>query len=88
MVLQIQQLEEHLEQTKEEVNQLKSDLQENVELVSRPPPNYYTLGLQKSDKKHWASFTVQIFNYVAKTEWHLHQAYWSQQHILLSSVSK
>lgn len=33
-VRQIQQLEEHLEKTKEEVIQLKSDLQENVELVS------------------------------------------------------
>ncbi|XP_049914411.1 centromere-associated protein E isoform X8 [Epinephelus moara] len=32
-LLQIQQLEEHLEKTKEEVSQLKSDLQENVELV-------------------------------------------------------
>lgn len=31
---QIQQLEDHLEKSKEELNQLKSDLQENVELVS------------------------------------------------------
>lgn len=34
LVLQIQQLEEHLEKSKEELSQLKSDLQENVELVS------------------------------------------------------
>lgn len=34
MVLQIQQLEEHLEKSTEELSQLKSDLQENVELVS------------------------------------------------------
>lgn len=33
LVLQFQQLEEHLQQSKEEVKQLKSDLQENVELV-------------------------------------------------------
>lgn len=32
-LLQLQQLEEHLETSKEELNQLKSDLQENVELV-------------------------------------------------------
>lgn len=31
---QIQQLEDHLEKSKKELNQLKSDLQENVELVS------------------------------------------------------
>lgn len=34
MVLQIQQLEEHLEKTKKDVSQLKHDLKENVELVS------------------------------------------------------
>ena len=34
IVLQIQQLEEHLERTKDELRQMKSDLQENVELVS------------------------------------------------------
>lgn len=34
LVLQIQQLEEHLEKSREELSQLKSDLQENVELVS------------------------------------------------------
>lgn len=34
LVLQIQQLEEHLEKSKEELSQLKSDLQENIELVS------------------------------------------------------
>lgn len=33
LVLQLQQLEEHLQKSKEELNQLKSDLQENVELV-------------------------------------------------------
>lgn len=33
-MLQIEQLEEHLEKSKEELSQLKSDLQENVELVS------------------------------------------------------
>ncbi|XP_071334449.1 centromere-associated protein E isoform X3 [Trachinotus anak] len=32
-LLQIQQLENHLEKTKEEVSQLKSDLQENVDLM-------------------------------------------------------
>lgn len=50
LVLQIQQLEEHLEKTKEDVSQLKSDLQENIELVSSffcfyYLFNYYTLGL-------------------------------------------
>lgn len=33
LVLQLQQLEEHLQKSKEELNQLKSDLQENVEQV-------------------------------------------------------
>lgn len=33
LLLQLQQLQQHLESSKEEVNQLKSDLEENVELV-------------------------------------------------------
>lgn len=33
LILQLQQLEEHLQKSKEELNQLKSDLQENVEQV-------------------------------------------------------
>lgn len=35
-VVQIQQLEEELQKSREELSQLKSDLQENVELVSFP----------------------------------------------------
>lgn len=33
LLFQLQQLEQHLESSKEEMDQLKSDLQENVELV-------------------------------------------------------
>ncbi|KAI3364122.1 hypothetical protein L3Q82_010799, partial [Scortum barcoo] len=43
-LMQIQQLEEHLEKTKADVSQLKSDLQENVEL-KRSSPKYRSGGI-------------------------------------------
>lgn len=43
VAFQIQQLEEQLEKTKEETTQMKSDLQENVELVSHFRLIYFSI---------------------------------------------
>lgn len=60
IAFQIQQLEEYLDKTKEEVSQLKFDLQENVELVSFPSPHYLLI----TTHTYWDFYGLD-FNYNA-----------------------